>query len=206
MIKSIIFDLGGVYFTPGTTIAKYKIIELFNIKDYRSLFHIFSSKLKSEGRLIRLGLITLEQFEEALISKLSIPEDSIYHLRELWFGSYVPNYRMEELVKLLSEDYKLIIFSANIKERVEFLNKRYDFLKYFDTHVFSYDYHKDKRDDEFYEVLLNRIDCEPKEAIIIDDVKHVITKAQNLGLNGILYYNTRYIVEELRKYDIKINI
>jgi FMN phosphatase YigB (HAD superfamily) len=208
-IKTLIFDLGGVYFTRGSHIAVERIIDIYDIKKHHQLREFFRDTYKKEGYLIRLGLITMEEFERRLISEFNIHEDNVHHIKYLWFGSYVPNYKMDVLFEKLKEmelKLRLIVFSGNIKERVEFLNNRYQFLRFFDDYIFSYDYQKKKTDIDFYKILLENIDCEPSEAILIDDEKKNVKMAESLGINGILYYYTEQLIDELNKYNIPINL
>jgi len=205
-IKTIVFDLGGVYFTPGALIAIDKIREIYDITDVTTLKSIFSDEANADGSLLRRGLITMDEFESRLFMKMKIPErKNINHTRYIWYNAYCPNYGMKYLVKKLKEKYRLVIFSGNIKERVEFLEKRNDFLKYFDDTVFSYDYQKNKSDIGFYEELLNHIDCEPSEALVIDDEKKNLKMAQSLGLNGIHFYYIEKLIEDLKKFDIYVS-
>ena len=205
-INTLVFDLGGVYFTAGSTLAIEKIIKYFNVEDIEKVKYIFSNKYNSPANLIRRGLISIEKFEDLVVSELNIPKEDRHYIRHFWFGSYVPNYKMEEIVKKLAEDYRLIIFSGNVKERIVYLNSRYDFLKFFDDYVFSYDYHMNKRDMKLYEELLNHLGCEPFQAILIDDCFSNIKRASLIGLNGIHYAYTEQFIEELRDFNIDLTI
>ena len=206
-IKTIVLDLGGVYFTPGAVIAVDKIREIYDITDIATLKRFFSDEQGAEGSLLRRGLITMDEFENRLFTKLKIPErKNINHTRYLWYNAYCPHYGMKDLVKYLKGKYRLVIFSGNIKERVEFLEKRNDFLKYFDDTVFSYDCHKNKSDIEFYKELVNHINCEPSEALLIDDEKKNLKMARSLGLNGIHFYYIEKLIEDLKKFNIDVEI
>ncbi|GAH53433.1 unnamed protein product, partial [marine sediment metagenome] len=140
-IKCIVIDLGGVYFSDGTKLAFSKILNTFNIKQnqVKNVFNLFSNSKKTIGRDIRLGRISIDEFEKEFGEDLDIPEDKRYIIRHLWFSSYIPNYKMEVIVQQLRKKFRVIAFSGNIKERVEYLDERYDFLKYFDDTIFSYD-------------------------------------------------------------------
>ena len=61
-----------------------------------------------------------------------------------------------------------------------------------------------KNDIEFYKELINHIECEPSESILIDDEKKNISFARSLGFNGIHYYYTEKLIEDLKKFGIKI--
>lgn len=203
-IKEIIFDLGGVFFTRGTYLAIEKIKDIYNIDGWQKLREIFEDRSEKEGNLLRKGLISMEEFEKRFVDYFNIEIDDIHHIRKVWFGSYVPYYGMEELVRKLSENYRLLIFSGNIRERIQFLNNRYDFLKYFDTTVFSYDYQSNKREQKFYKVLIDNLQYKPENAILIDDEKRNVKMAQDMGFQACLYYYTEQLTKELEKFEIKI--
>ncbi|MFX1274466.1 MAG: HAD hydrolase-like protein [Promethearchaeota archaeon] len=148
--------------------------------------------------------MNIDQFEEKLFSKLQINAKEKKHIRHIWFGSYCVHYGMEDLVKKLKEKYRLIIFSGNIKERIEYLEEKCRFLKYFDDVVFSFDYQKNKGDLEFYEELIKHLECEPNEAILIDNEKKNIKIARSLDFNGIHYYYTEKLIEDLKKFNVNI--
>ncbi|MFO7795216.1 MAG: HAD family hydrolase [Promethearchaeati archaeon] len=205
-IKTIVFDLGGVYFTRGTYLAIIKLMDLYNIDNFFLLYEIFGDRYQKEGYLLRKGLISLDEFKMRVGEKLQIPREDHEHIIKIWFGSYLPHYRIEELVKDLSQDYRLVIFSGNIKERVHFLNQRYGFLKFFNDWVFSYDYQKNKNDIEFYKELLKHINCHPSEALLIDDELKNVKIGQSVGLNAIQYYYTEHLIEQLQKLNIKFNL
>jgi len=205
-IKTLVFDLGGVYFTPGSFLAIEKIKEIYDLENENLLKDIFSDIPNSEGNLIRKGFITIEEFEERLFMKMNIQNKDKDHIRYIWFGSYCLHYGIEKIIKELSKNYRLVVFSGNIRERVEYLNKKCEFLKYFDDAVFSYDYHTNKDDLEFYKELLKHIDCNPAEAILIDDEKKNIQLARTLGFNGIHFYYTEKLIKDLKKFNINLNI
>lgn len=203
-IKTIVFDLGGVIFTKGSFLAVEKIKEIYDIKNESLLHEIFSDLPNSEGSLIRKGLITIDEFEEKLFSKLNIQNKDRSHIRYIWFGSYCLHYGMEELVKKLREHYRLMIFSGNIKERIEYLAKKCEIFKYFDDAIYSYDFHSNKNEIEFYKELIKLIDCKPSEAILIDDEKQKIKIARSMGINGIHFYYTEKLIKDFQKYNITV--
>ena len=84
-IKTIIFDLGGVYFTMGTQLAIERIKKIYHILDYDLLKHIFSNDLDSDGKQIRLGRISIDEFESRVAPILNIPESKKKNIRHLWF-------------------------------------------------------------------------------------------------------------------------
>jgi len=88
---------------------------------------------------------------------------------------------------------------------IDFLNKRYDFLKYFDDYVFSYIYHHNKEEIEFYYELLNHLKCEPNQSLLIDDSSKAVKIARSLGTNAIIFYYPEKLIKDLKNLNIKIN-
>lgn len=111
---------------------------------------------------------------------------------------------MFDLLKSLKKYYRLVVFSGNVKMRIEFLNNRYDFLKYFDDYVFSFIYHHNKEEIEFYYELLKLINCEPNHALWIDDSSKAVKMARSIGLNAIVFYYPEKLIKDLEKFKVII--
>lgn len=204
-IKTLIFDLGGVYFTRGSFLAIEKLANIYEIKDKKRVWEFFSDGYDQEGQLIRLGRITMDEFEERFIKKFNIEESKRGHIRNIWFGSYVPHYGIHDLVVKLSKNYRMVVFSGNIRERIKFLDNRYDFLDHFDDRVFSFDYQTNKSDIKFYEELINHINCNPSKALLIDDDKKNIELASSVGIKGIQFYYTKNLKQKLRELSVNVS-
>ena len=89
-IKFIICDLGGVYFTDGTTIGLQKIKQIVKGKD-NIIDELFRESPGKEGYLFRIGKLSSEEFWKIVSEKLDISGEKISKIREVWHGSYRPN-------------------------------------------------------------------------------------------------------------------
>lgn len=203
-IKTIIFDFGGVVFTSGSVLVVKKIATNYDIGHPR-VSQIFKDKKRKLGYELRAGNITMEKFLESTGNRLGLTKKDREIIKLIWFNSYVPHFGMFELLEKLKKKYRLVVFSGNIKERVEFLDNRYDMLKYFDAQVWSYDYHYNKDQIEFYQELLKHINCEPEEALLIDDDKRTVIIAKAVGLNALIYYYPDKLIEDLRELNVIID-
>jgi len=207
-IKTIVFDFGGVIFTDGSWMALKKIKNALKLKadDYKLLKECFTNEPGDMGQLLRLGLISLDEFLDKFIEKLNLPKSKKKKIKHLWFSSYVPNYNMRKILKRLSKKFRLVAFSGNVRERIKYLEKRYNILKYFDDMVFTFDYQKNKRDLTFYGELLDHIECHPSEAVLIDDSWKNIHRAKEVGMNGLHFAYTKKLLRDLEKIDVRISI
>lgn len=203
MIKTIVIDLGGVYFRAGTKFALQKIYKLTNAPKEK-VDEIFEGYPHKEGFLYRKGKLTKEQFWRAAIEKLKFNEGLAPKIREIWHSSYKPIRGMKELVARLRENYRVIVFSGNIKERFDYLNKKYGLRNDFDDFILSYEAGFNKKEIGFYKILLDRIGCKPRECVFIDDLQEFLDIAKSFGIQTILFKNSNQLKFDLRKFDIRI--
>jgi FMN phosphatase YigB (HAD superfamily) len=200
-IKAIVFDLGGVLFQEGKSVA---IEKLFKEKGYdkNAVLNIIKSP---ESFDLRAGLINDEKFWNFAQKKLSKGYDAIT-VKNYWYDGYILDENIFNLVKKLHGKYKLFIFSGNIKSRVEYLEKKYNFRKYFDLEVYSYDYHLNKPQKEFVDVLIEKSGLNPQEMIFIDDNEEVLEPAKKLGIKTAIYKtgNIKDLGDKLESFGINI--
>jgi HAD superfamily hydrolase (TIGR01509 family) len=206
MIKIIIMDLGGVYFENGTKIALPKIYKLVKVPK-KKIDEIFCGYPHKEGWLYRRGKITKKKFWNIAVEKLKIDKKLVPKLKEIWHSSYRPIKGMKELIGKLRKNYRVIAFSGNIRERVEYLNKKNCLFGDFDDLLLSFKVGFTKREIEFYKILLKKLEkmkSKPKECILIDDSKMVLDIAKSFGLKTILFESPKQLKSDLRKFGVKI--
>ena len=168
MIKSVIFDLGGVYFTDGTKTAIDKIS-----KKYKLPRESVENLLKPGPTLAqeyRRGNITANQFWDKFKKILNIRAGN-KDLADSWIKNFtIINGTIKIIKRLKNKGLKVYFLSDAVKERVEYLQKKYGFLKIFDGGTFSYKVHKSKfESDEIFKIALEKTKENPKNVIFIDD-------------------------------------
>lgn len=191
-IKAIVFDLGGILFREGKSVAVEKLSKEKNYdKD------IVLNILKSPKSLdLRAGNITDKEFWGWVQKQLPEGYDA-YTIKQYWYDGYTLDEDIFDLVKKLSTKYRLIIFSGNIKSRVEYLEQKYHFRQYFNLGIYSYDYHLNKPQKEFVKVLIRESGLKPQEMVYIDDLEEVLRPVQDFGIKTIMYKTGK--IHELKK-------
>lgn len=200
-VKAIVFDLGGVLFREGKSVA---IEKLFEEKKYdKEIVHGVLTSPKS--RDLRAGFITDEGFWGFVQKQLPEGYDA-RTIKDYWYDGYILDEDIFNLVKKLHGKYKLFIFSGNVKSRVEYLENKYDFRKYFDLEVYSYDYHLNKPQKEFVDILVEKSELNPNEMVFIDDSEEVLKPAKELGIKTAVYEtgNIHDLENKLKSFDISI--
>lgn len=79
---------------------------------------------------------------------------------------------------------------------------RYNFLHWFDGRVVSGEEKTRKPFPEFYNILLDRYQVKPEEAVFIDDNERNIKAARELGIDSIHFQNSAQMGSELKKRNL----
>ena len=201
MIKIIAVDLGGVLFTEGKSVLVKKLAD-----NYRYDPVLVLNVLKSPRSYdLRKGLISDDEFWSW--AKTQLPENyDVQLIQKEWYDSYMLDEDVYKLLEKLNGKYTLLVFSGNIKSRIEYLDKKYDFRKLFDIEVYSYEYHLCKPEKEFVEAMINVSKVAPNEILYIDDKTEDAEVARPFGINLIIYKNGEItkLEKELNQYRILI--
>jgi HAD superfamily hydrolase (TIGR01509 family) len=165
MSTTVIFDLGGVYFSDGTRITIDAIAAEYEIgRD--AVRDVLNGK---PGKEYRMGKITGGKFWQQALAKWNIRASS-ETLSRLWCSSYQPDEGTVRLVdRLKSAGHELLYLSDNTRERVAYLDAKYSFLQKFDDGIFSHIVKHKKPDPVIYQLLLAKSSHPAAACVYIDD-------------------------------------
>lgn len=195
-IKFVILDLGGVYFTDGTSLALERI-EGISHYDKRTVDELFKEAPGKEGYLFRIGKLSSGEFWDAVSERLGISKGDASKMRETWLAAYEPRPGMKELVQQLRRNYKVVAFSNTMKERIDYLEEKYGLMKDFDAYVFSYEYGMTKRDPAFFRTMLGAINADVGDCVFVDDKDSYLDAARILGMESIKFADKESLVKDL---------
>lgn len=202
-IKTIIFDLGGV------------LIDWNPEYLYRKIFDNDESKM--EWFLTEICPYSWNENQDAGKSwPLAIEEKVAEHpqYRE-WIEAYY--YRWEEMLggslqgtieilkKLIdSKKYQILALTNWSADTFPKALQHFEFLHWFDGIVVSGEENTRKPFHDIYQILFERYNVTPSEAIFIDDNTKNIEAGNELGLNCINFKSPADLAEELKKYYVEI--
>lgn len=182
MIKTIIFDIGGV-------------IKRMNFKAIYSGFALRIGILpetvinyhKEKLDDILLGNISLEQFWQDMKDAGGRTDVSY---EDIWIDETNKNTEINEellsIVKELRKKYKVGVLSSVSYSRL-YTDNMLGLYSNFDYAVLSCIEHLQKPDPAFYQLALKRAEALPSEAVFIDDKKEFTDAANKMGIKDILY-------------------
>lgn len=182
MTLTIVFDLGGVLFAEGRSV----FLNALQAEGSKEVGHMRRILASPESVQLRKGMLSDRDFWSWVKSELPMGSD-VNVMRQRWYDCYTIDPDIFRLVRRLYGRYRLVAFSGNIKSRVEYLDKKYDFRRYFDSEVYSFEHHMDKPEDEFFKTMIRSANTIPENIVYIDDKEHKAAPAREEGVNVFIY-------------------
>lgn len=195
MIDTIIFDLGGVLvdFHPIEGMRKIgfseKAVEEFENKIFSGLWEECDKYQYSDSQIRQLFKERVPGFEKEV--------DMLWNNLHSITGTR--DYSNEWLEDLKARGYRLLVLSNFGKNSFEINSKIYDFLKYMDGGIISYELGLVKPDDKIYKALMEKYNIVPERAVFIDDREENVQAARALGIKGIVFENYEQARRELAR-------
>ncbi len=202
MIKTIVFDIGGVlldvspektfqYLSDSTGVAK-QIIE----KKFPWKIHDEYEKGNCTNKEWFHGV------RDALPQPCCLKEADFWKAWSLLLG------KEKETVSLftdLSKNYSLWLLSnTNPKHIQNEIEKKYLFPNLVNGAIYSFDAGCRKPEKEIYNILLHKSQSRPNECVFVDDLIANVRAAQLLGIQGIHYKDDENLIVHFNKIGIKI--
>jgi 2-haloacid dehalogenase len=195
MINTIIFDLGAVLIDWNPHYMYNTIFEdEQEMKDF--LANVCTSDWNEEQDAGR----SLQEGTELLVNKFPEHEANIRAFYGRWIEMLgEPFHGTVEILRQLkaSNKYKIYALTNWSAETFPFAIARFDFLTWFDGIVVSGTEKMRKPTPAFYQILLDRYQVNPAEALFIDDNYRNILAAENMGIKSIHFKSAEELATEL---------
>jgi len=201
MIKTIIFDIGGVITHSDFKAIYSGFAERIGIPPE---FVIEYHKIHLDDLL--LGNITLDGFWTDMRKAGGNPN---LDYAKIWIEEGVKHRRVnKELLDIIGQLRKHYSVGTltNLTPLRELIDLEMHLYSHFDFSAFSFREHVKKPDPAFYELALKRARTEPEEAIFIDDKEQCTIGAEAVGMKSILYVypDNAKLLLDLKKLGISI--
>ena len=201
-IKGIVFDLDGVFFLHGHENFIKNVSRIFSVPKEKVTYAY--KKSKEMNKYYKTGKWDGNKFWSWFCKELGI-ESSKEELIDILSQGYEINQdALKVCRKLRKNRYKTLVCSNNFPERVEMLNKKFNFLDEFDVAVFSFEVGVLKPDKKIYEELCKRSGLKPEEIFLADDNEKNIESAKKFGIHAIFYTDFNAFVDRLRSLGVMI--
>lgn len=197
MINTIIFDLGAVLI-DWHPFHLYKTIFSDEAEMKAFIDNICTNHWNEEQD----GGRTLAEGTEILVKQFPEHEENI----RAYYGRWIEmlNGPIDGTVEIFrrlkdSGEYKIYALTNWSYETFPIAQEKYDFLNWFDGVVVSGTERMRKPQPEFYQILLDRYNVKPEEAVFIDDNFRNIEAGRKLGIDSIHFTSPEELETELNK-------
>lgn len=197
---AIMIDFGGVYFSEGSKIGLEKIAKKFKLSHEA----VHSALRGDHGKRYAEGRITADQYWRIVSKRIPLSAKQLKEAEHIWHSSYTPRKNMVRLIRKLRHKYRVSVLSANIPERVKFLDKKYNVLKEFHHHHFSFNHGITKPDIRLFLRAINKLHLESKDCIVVDDSKEFLKAVKESGGKAILFKDAKHLEKELKKLGVHV--
>ena len=199
-INTIIFDLGGVLIDWN---PEYVFREVIPDPERRRFF--FENICTHDWNVEQDAGRPIAEATEMLVTEFPEWESEIrayYGRWEEMLGG--PIHETVELLRELRDrqEHRLLALTNWSNETFPVALSRYDFLQWFEGIVVSGDEKTRKPFADIYEILLDRYEVVPEEAVFIDDSLKNVEGAEIVGINGIHFQGTAQLRETLSEWGI----
>ncbi len=195
----LVFDLGNVLLPFNYNIMLDKLDKIEQnlgqrfLKFYQDNYNIHRSFEKGE--------LSEEEFINIMLESLGNKLD-----RETFCNFYskifIENKDVTALLPELKKNYTLVLLSNTNSIHKEYGWKDFDFIKYFDKLILSFEVRAYKPEEEIYKAVREFTQKPPGEHIFIDDVQEYSDSAKKLGWDAILFTGYEKLIKEFKERGI----
>ena len=200
MIKTIIFDIGGV------------LIDIHPERTYQYL----SDSADVEVSMVKESFPwdAHDQYERGIMNnedwfityKESLPQPCCLKRSDFWNAWKLllgEEKNTVNILEALNKQYSIWLLSnTNPKHIQDEIEKRYLFPSLVNGAVYSFDVGVRKPEKEIYEIAMQRANANPQECLFIDDLLENIQAAKQIGIEGIHFISSEQLKQELVRLGI----
>jgi len=198
MIKLIIFDLNGVCYTDEEEPYKKKLSERSGI-DFETVSEVFDKFIIKAETVEISGIEAWEKIKETLC----IQGDTREMIREMYSVKKEIKETLET-IKTLKKKYDVAFLTSLCKEHCEEFSRRFDWKKYFDFGIASYQIKTRKPNPKAYQAVMDHFGVKPEETVFVDDSEKNAKGAENICIHAIHLKDVSELKELLRKNGVEI--
>ncbi len=202
-IKAIVFDLGGVIIDLDFSNFYNRIITQSPLNKPQTPIML---EFFRQSDIYHQGNMTDDEFYQLACDLLQVCMLNQSEFFEA-FNSIISGYNSEivEIIRKIRDNgrYKLLALSnVNASHWDYILEKKWEFINYFNELILSHEIHLIKPDPEVFKYTIQKAGYKPEQIVFIDDGLNNIRSARELGIIGIKYTNKDELIEELIKLKI----
>jgi epoxide hydrolase-like predicted phosphatase len=194
LIRAIFFDFGGVILRTEYQSPRQHLAERLNM-EYDDLVRlVFDSET---SRKASIGVQTVDAHWAAVMKKLNLPLSESQSIRKEFFDGDVLDRSLIQLMRDLRAKYKIGLISNAWNDLRDYI-VRQKFADVFDTMIISAEVGVVKPDAKIFQIALDQLRVQAKEAMFVDDFKVNIEGCEKVGMKGFLFKDPERDIQKLK--------
>lgn len=194
MIKTVVFDIGGVL----TELGRMKFLEPFGYSEQINRRIVAATMASDDWKELDRGVLTEQEVMNRFVENDPEIEEEILRCMKDFHGIVRHKDAAVPWIRSVKERGRQVLFLSNYSRKVRReAADALDFLPELDGGVWSYEEHLIKPDRWIYECLLERYYLKPEETVFIDDNEPNLRQPQLLGMRTIRFINQKQAEAEL---------
>ena len=194
MIKTLIFDLGGVI-VPLDFPRAFQEISSFTPHPAEEI----QRRIAATDLYVRseLGQISAAEFMSEMSRQLDLAADEAT-FRRIWCSVFPPRTLIEDQwLEQLHTRYRILMLSNTNVIHFEMIRESYPILRHFDGFVLSYEVGHMKPAPQIYREAIRQAGCRPEECFFTDDTAANVEGALREGLDAVRFVSGEQLRAEL---------
>ena len=197
MIKTVIFDLGGVLVRTEDRRPRQGMADKYGMT-YQELSNLVYRTESAD--LATRGKISAEDHYQEILKSLNLPPDSISAFEDEFWGGDRLDEELVEFIRNLRGEYETALLSNAWDNMRQLMKDVWKIDQIFDHFFISAELGLAKPAPEIYQVVIETLKQDPSELIFIDDFGENIEGAREAGLNAIYFRSREQALAELAEY------
>ncbi len=193
----MVFDIGGVLEVNPRTGWETKWAQRLHLPRRE-----FEERLDSTWSAGEIGSLSLEEVESRTAELLDLDEACVRKLMSDVWAEYLGalNYELADYFASLRPRVKTGILSNSFVGAREREQAAYGFEDMCDALVYSHEAGFMKPDARIYHLVCERLEVDPEEAVLLDDVQVNVDGARAVGMHAVRYANTSQAIADLEAW------
>ncbi len=195
-IKTILTDVGGVLVQTRETSKRAPWEKKLHLDHGHLAKEIYGTTLAKRATI---GLATAQQLWQHFKEKFDLTEEDLSELKKDFFAGDQLNTAFFEYLTSIKKHYQIAILSNAWNNARNVYINRYHLITLAEHMLISAEEGMRKPDPQFYQFALDFLNITPEETLFIDDTADNILAASQLGINAILFTDTKTTIEKIEE-------
>lgn len=196
MIKTVIFDLGGVLVRTEDRRKREALAESHGMT-YRELSEYVYNRQSAVRATV--GEISAREHWQSVQEDLGLTDQELEDFKEEFWGGDVLDEVLVEFIRGLGLHYTTALLSNAWDDLRGVMEEVWEIDEIFNHIFISAEIGLAKPDDAIYQHVIREVGHQPGEMVFIDDFPENVEAARENGLNAILFRSREQALGELRE-------